>query len=106
MDAPLNLTPARGPSVWDKPRQSTDPWQVAAVATGVLLVTAGWPFRSRASQLAASAGLVGLALGLRGDRLPAALASLRHWFVVGKDADEQLDQTLEASFPASDPPSR
>jgi hypothetical protein len=106
MDAPLNLTPARGPSVWDRPNNSIDPWQAAAVTAGLLLVGSGYPYRSRSRQIGAALGLLGLAIGLRSQRrrLPATVTSIKRWMVRDAKTEAAVDRAIEASFPASDPP--
>jgi hypothetical protein len=105
MDASLNLTPARGPSVWDKPQPTVDPWRVAAITTGLVLMGAGWPYRSRAGQVRTGLGLLALALGMRCEgRIPSAVVSMKQWMNQDRHVEAQVDRTLEESFPASDPP--
>ena len=73
MEAPLNLTPARGPSVWNKPPTIEEPWRAAAAAAGFFLLSAGWPYRSRTARMTGALGLIGLVLGMRCERrVPAA----------------------------------
>ena len=105
MDVPLNLTEVRGPSVWDTPSRPEHSWQGIATTTGLLLVTSAWPFRSRSSRVIAAVGVLGVALGLSGKRLPEVMASIRDWHADDAANEAKMDSTLAQSFPASDPPS-
>jgi hypothetical protein len=107
MDAPLNLTPARGPSVWNQPRAIDEPLRAAAAATGFLLLSAGFPYRSRAARITGALGLIGLVFGMRCDRrVPAAVVSMKKWLSRDDKVEAEVDRTLAESFPASDPPAR
>jgi hypothetical protein len=107
MEAPLNLTAARGPSVWNKPRTIEEPLRAAAAATGFLLLSAGFPYRSRTARMTGALGLIGLVLGMRCEqRVPAAVVSMRKWLSGQEKVEATMDRTLEESFPASDPPAR
>lgn len=108
MDVPLNLTPSRGPSVWDAPARTTEPWQIATIMSGAALVGYGWPFRSPATRMIAGAGFTALALGLIAEFVDTRTftTSIKRWAKVERDKDDDLDRTLRESFPASDPPAR
>jgi len=100
--ASLNLTPARGPSVWDRPlRQSTAPWHGALRGASLVLLALGWPYRTPRRQAIAFIGLAGL-LASFGRPFPAKGTILR-LLGRGRRQEIQVDSALEATFPASDP---
>jgi hypothetical protein len=106
MTASLNLTPARGPSVWERPEAIAEPWQAATLVGGAILAGCAWPFRSRTSRLLGGAGLLTMAVALTGKWDTVAVESLRQWLKAMRDGDDEVDRTIDASFPASDPASR
>ena len=99
----LNLTLARGPSVWDTKAAPVRPWRLAALAAGVALTGGGWPFRSPSRRALAGLGLLTLAVALGGDRLLAAARAHVALRSSEREQEDAIDRTIEASFPASDP---
>jgi hypothetical protein len=110
-DAPRNLAPQRGPSVWDRPELATTPWTVAeserwcVAACGGALAAMGLRQRSAGGALLA---LGGGALALRALLGYNDLATLRQTVgrmcVTGAPADA-IESASDESFPASDAPS-
>jgi hypothetical protein len=107
-DAPRNLAPQRGPSVWDRPEPAWSPaeserWCVAAC--GGALAAMGLRQRSSGGALLA---LAGGALAVRALLGFNDLATVRR-AVEGLSRDRGLADAIEAasdeSFPASDAPS-
>ncbi len=105
--APANLTPTRGPSVWDRPAprlqwKDIDVEQWLEIAAGLALAAAGLTRRSRGGVLLAIAGGTLVARGLLGSgdvtALRARLQSAR------ATAANAVDDALQETFPASDPP--
>jgi hypothetical protein len=103
MAMPLNLTLARGPSVWDEQPSGHTHWRIYGVAAGAAL--AGFATRRRAEH----PWLLGLGLGvilasLLGERISSKVASVYRQ-LVDRDASREIaiDRALEDSFPASDP---
>ncbi len=100
----LNLTPERGPSVWDElhkpPAMSAG--QYAAIAGGALLIASSVRRRSSRDAWIAALGMSWIAGALFYRRPMAAIGlRLKH----RRQSFDALDQTLNDSFPASDPPS-
>jgi len=110
MSQPLNLTPARGPSVWDRlERESTmNRYSLGAIAGGAALIASvlGRPSAGRARRTwAATLGLACIAAGYvshSGSRgVTEALGRLLRRRASDDDA---IDRALSDSFPASDAP--
>ena len=103
MATPLNLTLARGPSVWDEPPSGHTDWRIYGVAAGAAL--AGFATRRRAEHpLLLGLGLGVILASLLGDRVSSKIASACRQ-LVDRDASREIaiDRALEDSFPASDP---
>jgi len=108
MPQPLNLAPARGPSVWARmDRESRmDQRSLVAIAGGATLIASVLGRPSAARRWAAVFGVAGMAAGFMchsgSRRVSDALQRLlrpgasRH--------DDAIDQASLDSFPASDPP--
>jgi hypothetical protein len=99
----LNLSPARGPSVWDRIDRQSKLDRLAlilissgAAASAVVLARQ----RGRSWVFAAAAG--GLAAGLLWQGRSLRIAPL---FTRRNRFDEVIDRASADSFPASDPPS-
>lgn len=106
MEAPLmNLTPDRGPSVWNAPRSTAMNWPMAAIAGGSLLAAYAWRNRSSHRALFAGLGLGSLACGLlagsNSQRFTSAWNRLRP---MTEPVIDDVDRASEDSFPASDAP--
>ncbi len=103
MEPSLNLTPRRGPSVWDVEAE-TSHVQLFGLAAGVALAAlafgAGSGRRGRIAGIAA-----GATLALMYGSLYRRLETLRIQTQTRRRIreGEQLDHTLRQSFPASDP---
>jgi len=104
MDAPLNLAPKKGPSVWAEPRRLPENWRLATIIGGAVLTGYAWSQRTNGQRWLAGVGVGTLVIGLLGDRVSAALMELRCRLASSDDRDA-IDETLEDTFPASDPPS-
>jgi hypothetical protein len=105
--APTNLTPTRGPSVWDRPAprlqwKDIDVEQWLEIAAGVALAAAGLTRRTRGGALLAIAGGTLVARGLLGSRDVTALRARLQ--AARRTAANAVDSTLQETFPASDPP--
>jgi hypothetical protein len=100
----LNLTPERGPSVWHELHKepAMSPGQYAAIAGGALLIASSVRRRSNRDAWIAALGM-GCIAGALFYRRPLAAISLR--LKQSRQSFDALDQTLDDSFPASDPPS-
>ena len=102
-----NLTPLRGPSVWDKPGSTVatrDTIERALVGgAGLLLFVLGLQGRSAGRRVVTAAGASLLALA----GTPRALDRARAWADAQRwrwaQADQVTDQS-DQSFPASDAP--
>jgi len=107
--APSNLTPSRGPSVWDRPAaglswKDIDVEHWLEITAGVALAAAGLSRRSRGGALLALAGGTLVARALLGSRDVTVLRTrLQSWR--GRARVNAVDDAIEESFPASDPPS-
>lgn len=105
MSTPLNLTLARGPSVWDQPSTWPSARRIYSVAAGAALALLVTTRRDRRPWL------TGLVLGtaataLLASRCSSSLIESARWLRVrrrGRD-DRVVDRDSEDSFPASDPP--
>lgn len=105
MNAPMNLTPQRGPSVWEKPAYTTNPARLGTIAAGAALVGLGWPLGSTRARIVTGAGLLLMALGLSGKLAGASpFRTAKDWLSRDRQGEADLDDALDASFPASDPP--
>ena len=102
MDAHLNLTPKRGPSVWEAPRTPMN-WSVAAIAGGSLLAAYAWANRSQHRSLLTGLGVGTLACGLMAGRAADAVSRRSQRVRSMADLDD-VDRMSKDSFPASDPP--
>ena len=100
----LNLTPQRGPSVWQhmdkKPALCTA--QMAAIAGGTLLVASSIRQRSSRDTWLAAVGMSCIATALF-CRAPLSAMGLR--FKHRRQRYDAIDLASQDSFPASDPPS-
>jgi hypothetical protein len=105
-DQSLNLTPHRGPSVWDEPQPHATPLHLAAAATGLAITAMAWraapPRRFWIAGLGAAGAMAALMSGRLGDRAGQAMAAAK----ARRQArgNEPLDRTLKETFPASDSP--
>jgi hypothetical protein len=111
MSQPLNLTPARGPSVWDRlERESTmNRYSLGAIAGGAALIASvlGRPSAGRARRTwAATLGLACIAAGFVSHsgsrRVTEALGRVLR--PRASEDDDAIDRALSDSFPASDAP--
>ena len=110
MEPTLNLTPHRGPSVWNEPEARARTMHFAAAAAGaaagVAITALAWratpPRRFWIAGLGAASALGALVAGTLGDRASTAVAGL----TAKRRArtSDSLDRTLKATFPASDAP--
>ena len=105
MDASLNLTPERGPSVWDRlDRRATERrGHVTLIAAGALL--AAWWLRRRSIRQIWPVALAAGAAGAYWSGLSPANLTVRRRRAPGAQDDAMVDVAVEDSFPASDPPS-
>jgi hypothetical protein len=106
-DQSLNLTVARGPSVWAKPRRASAGLAAATITGAAVFIGCAWALRSRTNRALAAAGLFAVALGLASDAASGLLNRLRGLGASALDdsGDDEVDRASKASFPASDPPS-
>jgi len=102
----MNLTPHRGPSVWESSSEHSRPVYLAAAATGAALTVLAWrlspPRRFWIAGLTAAgtvAALMAAPLGAHAERTVAGLKARRQ-----ANNTEPLDSTLNDTFPASDAP--
>ena len=108
MPPSLNLTPARGPSVWDRMERDTkiDQCSLAMIVGGAMLTASALGRRrSASSRWAAAIGLMSVAAGCfyhSGLRLTTVLDQLR--LPGATPVDDAIDRASSDSFPASDPP--
>lgn len=108
MDTPRNLTPHRGPSVWDRPPQSAPYWPIVALATVAVAAGLAWRYRSIARVIVTrSAGVGGLVIGFATSPTGRKVANILmdRWAEARRPSgDAVVDTALEESFPASDAP--
>jgi len=103
MTPSMNLTVERGPSVRDQnPRRSF--WTAALMAGGASMAALSWRAAPRRRFWLASAGAAAAAYGLFNGPLSQRVELARVRARERARSVEPLDQTLRASFPASDPP--
>jgi hypothetical protein len=102
----INLTPHRGPSVWETPAERARPLHLAAAATGAAITALAWrtapPRRFWIAGLGAAGAVAALMATPLGGRAEKALASVKAKRRAA--ASEPLDKTLKDTFPASDAP--
>ncbi len=110
MEGHRNLSPQRGPSVWDRPEPATrwtaadsERWCVAAC--GTTLVAVGARQRTIGGTLLALAGGALALRALLGHRDLLRFQQLCQRLALTPCADDLVDQASDESFPASDPPS-
>ncbi len=106
MEPSLNLTPHRGPSVWDVPEAESHAWMfglAAGAAVAALALGAGSGRRGRMAGIAAGATLATLALTYVPIRRRLETLRVQTQTRSRIREGEQLDHTLRQSFPASDP---
>lgn len=104
MDAPLNLTPERGPSVWVESRREL-PWATAAIAGGSALTAYAWNSRSPLRPLIAGLGMSGIVLGLFANGGSQRLINAWQRLACSDELPlDPVDLASKHSFPASDPP--
>jgi hypothetical protein len=107
----INLTPARGPSVWTRDREHTiDRRWLAMIVGGAVLASSALRRPSSGRVWAATLGLACVAAGLLcqgcSRRLSAALERIkRSWDSGAGSVNDAVDQASADSFPASDAPS-
>jgi hypothetical protein len=117
MDTPRNLTPERGPSVWDKPPGPSSYWPIVALAAVAVAAGVAWRYRSFGKALVVKgAGLGGMVLGFATSPAGRRFASIlmERWSNTRRPAEvvrlrdgrlvDDVDDALEDTFPASDPP--
>jgi len=111
MSQPLNLTPARGPSVWERlERESTlNRYSLATIASGAVVMASvlARPSAGRAQRTwAAALGITCIAAGFVSHsgsrRVSEALGRLFRPGASGHD--DAIDRASSDSFPASDAP--
>jgi hypothetical protein len=102
MTAPLNLSQKRGPSVWEQ-HDRTPSWELIAFASGAVLAGSAWWLRSRRAWLIPAAATA-VTVGLVGRAAGRVIVAMNQRCARRPDHDEMLDQALDESFPASDPP--
>jgi len=106
VESSLNLTPHRGPSVWDTRAPRTRPIHLATAVAGIAVTALAWRASSRRrfwmAGLGAASTVAALMAGSFGDRADRALASARA--KSRARSVEPLDRTLKDTFPASDAP--
>jgi hypothetical protein len=106
MDTSLNLTPERGPSIWDGPSQTMHWSTAAAIAGGSALAAYAWSSRSPARPLLAGLGMSGLMLGVMAGGGSQKLKNAWQRYITTHDGRlDAVDVRSKDSFPASDPPS-
>jgi hypothetical protein len=109
MNQSLNLTPERGPSVWDEAPRRVNPLNAAFIAGGSMLAAYAFSSNSRNRTWLTGLGLGTLAFGLfsasgasfGAERMSSALNRIRPQRVPELD---QVDLASKHSFPASDAP--
>lgn len=106
MEPSINLTPLRGPSVWNEPNTRSTPLHMAAAATGAAIAMLAWhtapPRRFWIAGLGAAGATAALLAGSFGDRAERAIAGAKARSQARRH--EPLDSTLKDTFPASDSP--
>jgi hypothetical protein len=108
MPQPLNLAPARGPSVWARmDRESqVDQRSLVAIAGGAILTASVLARPSAGRRWAAALGVACMAAGYvchsGSRRLSDTLGRLLR--PGASQHDDAIDQASSDSFPASDPP--
>ena len=98
----MNLTPARGPSAWDRMERESklDRVAISLVTAGAALSSSALWQRDRRRAWAIALGVASIAAGIfLHPGLRTARLSHRN------AADEAIDRASADSFPASDPPS-
>ena len=107
MDTPRNLTPERGPSVWDKPARPSPYGPIVALAAFAVAAGVAWRYRSFGKALITKgAGLGGMVVGFAMSPAGHQFANIlmERWSASRRRADVVVDHALEDTFPASDPP--
>ncbi len=106
MEPTMNLTPHRGPSVWDASESRGTTMHMAAAAAGMAITALAWrttpPRRFWIAGLGAASAIGALMAGTLGDRAAAAVAGMKSR--ARARATDPLDRTLKETFPASDAP--
>ena len=108
MEPSMNLTPHRGPSVWENNAslERARPLHLAAAATGAAITALAWrtapPRRVWIAGLGAAGTVAALMATPFGGRAERAIASMKARRQVRET--EPLDKTLKDTFPASDAP--
>lgn len=104
MKPTMNLTPHRGPSVWETPESGPDGLRLVAAAAGIMLTGLAWrtapPRRFWIAGLGAASAVAALMSRALSTRAETAVAGLR----AKRNARRHgpLDATLKETFPASD----
>jgi hypothetical protein len=104
-----NLTPHRGPSVWEHPPKSPTSFATLAVIAGAALGAAlAWRYRSIGKALVTkSLGFGAMAIGFATSPTGRQIANMLmdRWAATRQSLPERsVDSALEDTFPASDPP--
>ena len=107
MERSLNLTPARGSSVWDAPPSSSPLWPIVAAAGVVIFASLAWRYRSVGkSILTKSAAVGGMLIGVATSPVGRKVTNVivQHLSEYQARQEARVDEALEDTFPASDPP--